>query len=223
MKKNALAVLLPVAAGVALSGTGFGVWVFNKDIKAQNAYAGLQVEPAITLESMDEAIVTVTNSKDHDDKNNRVIFDQDYIGVSDAWTIDIDCTINYSTINGIIGTTTDGSTSWKTGTELDKEAIKAALSKVTVTATPDFKGGVATYVKSVDAIEKKLSDIDAKEFSLDEDGTGSVNINFEFKLSPSAEYNSIKTLDKYTEMKKAMETEDTYLGFNIKLVNGYVA
>ena len=222
MKKNALAVLLPVAAGVALSGTGFGVWVFNKDIEAQNAYAGLQVEPAITLESMDEAIVTVTNSNDPDDKNNRVIFDQDYIGATEAWTIDIDCTINYSTINGIIGTTTKGSTSWDTGTKLDEAAIKAALSKVTVTATPDFKGGVATYVKSVGAIEKKLSDIDVADFLVTE-GKGNVTINFEFKLSPSNEYNSIKTLDKYTEMKKAMSTTDTYLGFNIKLVNGYVA
>ena len=222
MKKNALAVLLPVAAGVALSGTGFGVWVFNKDIKAQNAYVGLQVEPAITLESMDQAIVTVTNANDPAEKK-KVIFDQDYIGVSGAWTIKIDCTINYSTINGIIGTTTDGSTSWKTGTELDKEAIKDALDKVTVTATPDFKGGVATYVKSVDAIEKKLSDIDVTEFSLDEDGTGNVTVNFEFELSPSAEYDSIKTLDKYTKMKEAMSTADTYLGFNIKLVNGYVA
>lgn len=221
MKKNALAVLLPVAAGVALSGTGFGVWVFNKEIAEQNKYVGLQVEPAITLESMEDAIVSVVNKNDTGIKN-RIVFDQDYIGVTEAWTVNIACTINYSTIDGIIGTTTDGSTTWDTGTKLDTSAIKNALDKVTVTATPDFKGGVATYVKSADPIVKKLSDINVDEFSL-EDGKGNVTVNFEFKLSPSDEYNSIKTIDKYTEMKEAMSTKDTYLGFNIKLVNGYVA
>ena len=35
MKKNLLAVLLPVVAGVALSGTGFGLWVFKENIESK--------------------------------------------------------------------------------------------------------------------------------------------------------------------------------------------
>ena len=51
MKKNLLAVLLPVVAGVALSGTGFGLWVFNEKISDKLVGASMQVEPAINFTS----------------------------------------------------------------------------------------------------------------------------------------------------------------------------
>ena len=50
MKKNLLAVLLPVVAGVALSGTGFGLWVFNEAVDNKLVGASMQVEPAINFE-----------------------------------------------------------------------------------------------------------------------------------------------------------------------------
>ena len=49
MKKNLLAVLLPVVAGVALSGTGFGLWVFKDNIKSKTIGASMQLEPAFNF------------------------------------------------------------------------------------------------------------------------------------------------------------------------------
>ena len=63
MKKNLLAVLLPVVAGVALSGTGFGLWVFHEAVDSKLVGASMQVEPAINFEKTALSIesLSVTN------------------------------------------------------------------------------------------------------------------------------------------------------------------
>ena len=59
MKKNLLAVLLPVVAGVALSGTGFGLWVFDEDVDNKLVGASMQVEPAINFKSTALSIIGI--------------------------------------------------------------------------------------------------------------------------------------------------------------------
>jgi hypothetical protein len=68
MKKRMLAVMLPVAAFVALAGTGFGVWVFN-ETTAASAGANYTVTDAVamnglTLELTDKDLVLDQNSSD---------------------------------------------------------------------------------------------------------------------------------------------------------------
>ena len=102
MKKNLLAVLLPVVAGVALSGTGFGLWVFKTNVESKTAGAGLYLEPAIQFntDALTVTDVKVVNAKDasiHD----KMIFDQDYINVATkAWQIDITIKVSFEVLNG---------------------------------------------------------------------------------------------------------------------------
>ncbi len=51
MKKRMLAVMLPVAAFVALAGTGFGVWVFN-ETTAASAGANYTVTDAVAMNGL---------------------------------------------------------------------------------------------------------------------------------------------------------------------------
>ena len=51
MKKKLVAVTLPLIAGVALSGTGFGLWVFNETVDPFTVGASMQLEPAIAINS----------------------------------------------------------------------------------------------------------------------------------------------------------------------------
>ena len=84
MKKNLLAVLLPVVAGVALSGTGFGLWVFNTTVDSKKAGAGLYLEPAIQFNANALTVtdVSVVNKQDAGTPD-KMIFDQDYIGLTE--------------------------------------------------------------------------------------------------------------------------------------------
>lgn len=103
MKKNLLAVLLPVVAGVALSGTGFGLWVFNTTVDSKKAGAGLYLEPAIQFNTNALTVtdVKVVNAKDDSTINDRMIFDQDYIGLTEkAWQIDITVKVSFEVLKG---------------------------------------------------------------------------------------------------------------------------
>ena len=68
MKKRMLAVMLPVAAFVALAGTGFGVWVFN-NTNAASAGANYTVTDAVAMDGLtlnltDKSLTLDQNSSD---------------------------------------------------------------------------------------------------------------------------------------------------------------
>jgi hypothetical protein len=130
MKKRMLAVMLPVAAFVALAGTGFGVWVFNTNSTA-TAYGDFEVTDAV---SMDKMILDLTDKKitlDQDTTNNMSDFAiGGKIGVT---TID--------TSKGMVGSANASGTYTYTGTGTDMSSLKANYN-VTVTVG----GGLATYI-----------------------------------------------------------------------------
>jgi len=64
MKKRMLAVMLPVAAFVALAGTGFGVWVFNNTTAASTS-ADFTVANAVSVDGL-----TLTA------KDNKIVIDK---------------------------------------------------------------------------------------------------------------------------------------------------
>ena len=92
MKKRMLAVMLPVAAFVALAGTGFGVWVFQ-NANAVKASASYNVANAVALNGM-----TVKST-------GTVVLDQSAIINSVSLAVGVD----YEEIKGNFGTA-DGNT-----------------------------------------------------------------------------------------------------------------
>ena len=147
MKKNLLAVLLPVVAGVALSGTGFGLWVFNENVSQKLVGASMQVEPAINFEkealSIESLTVTNVNGKSADD-GKAIVFDQ-----SDAlddsgdfrWTVNIEVGVTYKALLGALRAekdVTDGLGSYRepsaavAGYKVSELKEKLALYQVTV-------------------------------------------------------------------------------------------
>ena len=101
MKKNLLAVLLPVVAGVALSGTGFGLWVFKTNVESKTAGAGLYLEPAIQFNADALTVTKVSVVNRHDAATDKMIFDQNYIGLTEeAWQINITVKVSFEVLKG---------------------------------------------------------------------------------------------------------------------------
>ena len=89
MKKNLLAVLLPVVAGVALSGTGFGLWVFKDNIASKTIGASMQLEPAFNFkENSMTATLTVANENDTS-TTGMIVFDEDYKNLTNPWKVTV--------------------------------------------------------------------------------------------------------------------------------------
>ena len=76
MKKKALALLLPLTAGVALTGTGFGIWVFNKEV---NDTVNGQIGLTSAIEAHGLTITNETGKDLGDDEflADKIILDQD--------------------------------------------------------------------------------------------------------------------------------------------------
>ena len=143
MKKNLLAVLLPVVAGVALSGTGFGLWVFKTTVESKTAGAGLYLEPAIQFNANALTVtdVKVVNAKDS--IKDKMIFDQDYIGLTEkAWQIDITVKVSFDVLDGT--TKADENSSVYDGTYATAGEVAFAT-----TTKDDLKGRLEHYSVTV--------------------------------------------------------------------------
>ena len=51
-KRRIAGITLPAVAGLALTGTGFGLWVFQNDLDAKTAEAHYEVTAAVSAEKL---------------------------------------------------------------------------------------------------------------------------------------------------------------------------
>jgi hypothetical protein len=123
MKKRMLAVMLPVAAFVALAGTGFGVWVFNSTTEAKTS-ADFTVTNAVSVDGL-----TLTG------KDNTIVIDQG---------TDADLSLTYT-----LGATIDiekGAVGTYTAPDYVYSDVKTASSlSVKYNFTVTLAGGMETY------------------------------------------------------------------------------
>ena len=218
MKKNALAVLLPVAAGVALSGTGFGVWVFSNNIEAKNAYVGFQVEPAVNFTQFEEVDVKVTNANDSN-VTDKLVLDQDYINATsgEAWDVTLNWTLDYEVIDGVIGATDNAGTyKYDANQTVSDDDITAKYSSLSIDATCSITGGLKNYVV-VDGDGKQTINFTKENATLDS-ANHTIKGEVTFNLCPNDTYNGIKSIEAYKNMVAAIK-KDGKLSFELSLIN----
>ena len=95
MKKRSLALLLPITAGIALSGTGFGLWVFKETENFTNSVnISFELEAGMQIESLD--LESAVFNGDSDAEDNRLIFKQAYQNATEApWKVRIKISSRY--------------------------------------------------------------------------------------------------------------------------------
>lgn len=236
MKKNLLAVLLPVVAGVALSGTGFGLWVFNEDVDNKLVGASMQVEPAINFEkaalSIESLSVINKNEKSVDGKT--IVFDQsDALASEVRWTVNIEVGVTYKALLGALRAEKDFKDG--SGTYLDATTVagykvselkeKLALYQVTVYSPLSTAEGkkdtgckISDYLTSSEDKTFKLDQFsgiptpttedDKDSFdSVDETQGTKITKIFTFTFTPTEEhYKKIDTADKYEAFRELVKT-----------------
>lgn len=227
MKKNLLAVLLPVVAGVALSGTGFGLWVFHEAVDNKFVGASMQVEPAINFEktalSIESLSVTNKNEKSVDGKT--IVFDQsDALASGDRWTVEIKVGVTYKALLGVLhaeSNITDGLGGYSASSTVGDYKVfelkeKLALYQVTVysplsTTTPDAGCTISDYLTSSADLTVRLDNFDTDvptadgSFANEGDATKIAN-TFTFTFTPSQKYKDIDTAGEYTTFLDLVKT-----------------
>ena len=221
MKKNLLAVLLPVVAGVALSGTGFGLWVFKTNVESKTAGAGLYLEPAIQFntDALTVTDVKVVNAKDS--IKDKMIFDQDYIGLTEkAWQIDITVKVSFEVLKGTTkadvnssvydGTyATAGEVAFATTT---KDELEGRLDHYSVTVSWDQN--LAHYIEldtdtAVEQTQKLSAFTSFTKLETTMETLASnpaISTTYHFSFHPSANYNSITDKGAYEALRTAISS-----------------
>ncbi|MCI6524961.1 MAG: hypothetical protein MR464_03205 [Bacilli bacterium] len=205
MKKNLLAVLLPVVAGVALSGTGFGLWVFNENITSKTIGASMQLEPAFNITNSLKATLTVANV--NDTSTTKIVFDEEDKGVSNPWKVTVKVEIVLEELFGKLMTANTGESITYTQdnvvnfTELQD---KLATHKIKVTQTLN---GITDYISvNAESIVETLDHFttivsspmtqDLKQHTLSKD--------YVFIYNPKSLYNDIDSKGEYTNFRTAL-------------------
>ena len=228
MKKNLLAVLLPVVAGVALSGTGFGLWVFNETVSNKLVGASMQVEPAINFKSDALSIesLTVTNANTKSaDVGKAIVFDQSdaLADTGDRWTVNIEVGVTYEALLGALraeANVTNGLGDYSEATNVAnykaselQDALK--LYKVTVysplsTTYTDAGCKISGYLTSSADVSVNLKDFDdvpATDGSFGSEGAlTKITKTFTFTFAPSQNYKDIDTALEYTTFRDKVKT-----------------
>lgn len=233
MKKNLLAVLLPVVAGVALSGTGFGLWVFNETVSDKLVGASMQVEPAINFKSdalsIESLTVTNVNTKAADD-GKAIVFDQsDALAASgDRWTVNIEVGVTYEALLGALraeANVTNGLGDYSEATNVAnykaselQDALK--LYKVTVYSPLSSADGkkdtdckISGYLTSSADVSVNLKDfvgVPATDGSFGSEGAlTKITKTFTFTFAPSQNYKDIDTAGEYKTFRDKVK-ESTF-------------
>ena len=222
MKKNALAVLLPVAAGVALSGTGFGVWVFSNKIEAKNAYVGFQVEPAVNFTKFEKVEATVKNANDTG-ITKRIVLDQDYVGLkSNAWSVTIDWTLDYEMTSGFYGIPdSNGTYDFSSSITATKTDIDNVLGSLEIEASYNIGGNLSKYIEctnpGITTFNLAANGYNIKHNFDTKQITGQVTFDF----IPTSTYNAVKTIDLYKTMVSELKSSSS-LSFTLEFINNLV-
>ena len=137
MKKRMLAVMLPVAAFVALAGTGFGVWVFN-ETTAANTSADFIVTNAVSVDAV-KAVVSGELTLDQE----VVVGSANYEAIADKNnTVSLALSADYTGLTGVEGKYSTGTSTYS---YTDVTAASAIKFKYEVKTT--IAGGLENYIK----------------------------------------------------------------------------
>ena len=205
MKKNLLAVLLPVVAGVALSGTGFGLWVFNENITSKTIGASMQLEPAFNITNSLKATLTVANV--NDTSTTKIVFDEEDKGVSNPWKVTVKVEIVLEELYGKLMTANTGeSITYTQGDVVNFTELQTKLADYKIRVTQTL-AGITDYISvNAESIEEHLNDFttiisspmtqDLKQHTLSKD--------YVFVYNPKPLYNAIDSKGKYTDFRTAL-------------------
>lgn len=229
MKKNLLAVLLPVVAGVALSGTGFGLWVFNEDVSQKVVGASMQVEPAINFKSdalsIESFSVTNTNGKFVGATNKTIVFDQSDATADSGvrWTVNITVGVTYKALFGTLRSETDVAGTYNKAADV-KNGLKDALGLYQVAvysplsvANGDKTCKIKSYLTTTEQSPVKLVDFKNNVPTGDDtfvETSNKITHTFTFEFTPTAEYREINSVDTYTGFRNLVK--DSTFNFTAK-------
>ncbi|MDY2896455.1 MAG: hypothetical protein SOT51_06155 [Candidatus Enterosoma sp.] len=222
MKKNLLAVLLPVVAGVALSGTGFGLWVFNENVSQKLVGASMQVEPAINFKSdalsIESFSVTNKNGKfvGESKTNKTIVFDQSDATAESSvrWTVNTTVGVTYKALFGTLRSETDGAGTYDTAADV-KNGLKDALGLYQVAVysplsntNGDTTCDINSYLTTTEQLPVKLvefeHDVPTGDDTFDETAK-KITHTFTFEFTPTDEYRKINSIDKYTAFRNLVK------------------
>lgn len=207
MKKNLLAVLLPVVAGVALSGTGFGLWVFNETVSAKSIGASMELQPAINVQNNMNVTLSVTNSVSEDSgEHTKMIFDEEY-KTTGSWTITLSVSITYEQLIGELANyETDHYVYSEPTYSADSDELSTKLGRYKITIGNTISTTLATYVK-LDTPATPTLFYTLNQFTSSTPSSGIVTLSrdYVFKFVPNTAYNNISTKDAYNALKGAVK------------------
>jgi len=188
-----LAVMLPVAAFVALAGTGFGVWVFNATSNGSTTHAGYSVTNAYSVGSI--SLAKGTNAGD-----DTITLDQN----------NPDFQLKYVTTSKVTealgGSSAAGESqgAWGVNTTSDTFKVKANYKFEVV-----LGGGLDNYI-AIKSINRETSnavtsgtafDVTYSSVTKDSVLTETYDIEFDWKSD-----NKPATIDAYIKMVNAVKT-----------------
>ena len=238
MKKKLVAVTLPLIAGVALSGTGFGLWVFNETVDPFTVGASMQLEPAIAINS-DCLKITGIKVENANGKSlpgdSTLIFDQSDQNQEDyRWKVTVSVSFTFELIDGILheeSDPTDGLGNYNPSTSINAQIhndIKNRLSEyyVNITntlATVDNDSSTISindYLKctSADTSTTVLGElygilIENHHTPVPVDNKITLNMSSDFHFKPIEDYNLIQSKTEYENFRNLLSTST----FNFKV------
>ena len=237
MKKKLFAVTLPLIAGVALSGTGFGLWVFNETVDHFTVGASMQLEPAIAINSDCLKItgIKVVNANGKSlPGDSTLIFDQSDQNQEDyRWKVTVSVSFTFELIDGILheeSDPTDGLGNYNPATSINAQIhndIKNRLSEyfVNITnplATVDNDSttiSINDYLKCTSADTTTIALAELYEWQIENpqrlpvDNKITLNMSSDFHFKPKALYNQIQSKDGYETFRDLLSTST----FNFKV------
>ena len=208
MKKNLLAVLLPVVAGVALSGTGFGLWVFNENITSKTIGASMQLEPTFNIKDSLKATLTVANDKDRTIPD-KIVFDEDYKNLTDPWKVTVKVSIDLEELLGKLRKATNGETVTYGSddvVEFDSTELqtKLATHRIRVTQTlTEISSYISVNAESKEETLNKFTPIVSSSMTANEK-VHTLSANYEFVYNPTDAYKGINSKTAYTNFRTAL-------------------
>ena len=237
MKKKLFAVTLPLIAGVALSGTGFGLWAFNETVDPFTVGASMQLEPAIAINSDCLKItgIKVVNANWKSlPGDSTLIFDQSDQNQEDyRWKVTVSVSFTFELIDGILheeSDPTDGLGNYNPATSINAQIhndIKNRLSEyfVNITnplATVDNDSttiSINDYLKCTSADTTTIALAELYEWQIENpqrlpvDNKITLNMSSDFHFKPKALYNQIQSKDGYETFRSLLSTST----FNFKV------
>ena len=241
MKKKLVAVTLPLIAGVALSGTGFGLWVFNETVDPFTVGASMQLEPAIAINSDCLKItgIKVVNANGKSlPGDSTLIFDQSDQNQEDyRWKVTVSVSFTFELIDGILheeSDPTDGLGNYNPATSINAQIhndIKNRLNKYSVNITnplaSEGKGDPTCKIKnyldkgtSADTSSTALAKLYEwqieKPQRLPVDNKITLNISSDFHFKPIKDYNLIQSKTEYENFRSLLSTSS--ITFRVELI-----